>query len=537
MEEWCIALSYGAAASSNVGNIAEQTILAKKSGSTPGHLKLVQQYGYDYAHRLTTTAESVVSGGEAASPAGNWSMVNSYDRFGNRWATGSGISLDPMTPSSAADLDGATNQVKSSAGAGYDSAGYMTTHTLLPAGGLGYDAEGRLATYGTGVAYGYDGEGRRVKKSVTAGATTTVTYFIYDGSGSLAQEIGGSPQTSGVRYLTADQLGTTRVITDGAKAVKARCDYMPFGQVLLANQSTGQRSVIPEYACGEDVRQKFTGKERDAETGLDYFGARYMSATQGRFTSPDAPFADQSPTNPQSWNLYSYGRNNPLRLVDPDGRALIDSVALGSRVSDLSVATAKFAANVVGGWLNVGIAAANAATSVLGSSQIPISGVPALEGSNQLQRETMENLGLAALELGAKAPSQSTGVVHSGVAAGEASTLSGRVLDAARHNVNVTVQEASGAIVSRARIASGNMTAAEKAMGFPKGQLASHTEARAVANTPLQSGQLMTITGQRAPCPSCKGAMNRTANQTGATIKYQWRQDGQTNQWYARPKE
>jgi RHS repeat-associated protein len=302
VEEWCIALSYGAASSSNVGNIAEQTILAKKSGGTPGHLKLVQQYGYDYAHRLTTTAESVVSGGDAASPAGNWSMVNSYDRFGNRWATGSGISLDPMTPSSAADLDGATNRVKSSAGAGYDSAGYMTTHTLLPAGGLGYDAEGRLATYGTGVAYGYDGEGRRVKKSVTAGATTTVTYFIYDGSGSLAQEIGGSPQTSGVRYLTADHLGTTRVITDGAKAVKARCDYMPFGQVLLANQSTGQRNVIPEYACGEDVRQRFTGKERDGETGLDYFGARYLSSAQGRFTSPDPMSAGAEVASPQSWN-------------------------------------------------------------------------------------------------------------------------------------------------------------------------------------------------------------------------------------------
>lgn len=63
----------------------------------------------------------------------------------------------------------------------------------------------------------------------------------------------------------------------------------------------------------------FTGKERDTETGLDYFGARYMSSAQGRFTSPDRPFADQHPADPQSWNLYSYVRNNPLRLVDDDG--------------------------------------------------------------------------------------------------------------------------------------------------------------------------------------------------------------------------
>ena len=67
---------------------------------------------------------------------------------------------------------------------------------------------------------------------------------------------------------------------------------------------------------------RFTGKERDAETGLDYFGARYMSAAQGRFTSPDAPFADQHPDDPQSWNLYAYVRNNPMNGVDPDGQAV-----------------------------------------------------------------------------------------------------------------------------------------------------------------------------------------------------------------------
>jgi len=61
---------------------------------------------------------------------------------------------------------------------------------------------------------------------------------------------------------------------------------------------------------------KFTSKERDAETGLDYFGARYYSSPQGRCTTPDWPFADQFPHDPQSWNLYAYGRNNPLRYID-----------------------------------------------------------------------------------------------------------------------------------------------------------------------------------------------------------------------------
>jgi len=67
----------------------------------------------------------------------------------------------------------------------------------------------------------------------------------------------------------------------------------------------------------------FTGKERDAETGLDYFGARYFSGAQGRFTSPDPPLVDQSTEDPQSWNLYSYVRNNPLRSIDLFGRSCV----------------------------------------------------------------------------------------------------------------------------------------------------------------------------------------------------------------------
>jgi RHS repeat-associated protein len=55
-------------------------------------------------------------------------------------------------------------------------------------------------------------------------------------------------------------------------------------------------------------------------TGLDYFGARYFSGAQGRFTSPDQPLLDQDPSDPQSWNLFSYVRNSPLRFTDPTGR-------------------------------------------------------------------------------------------------------------------------------------------------------------------------------------------------------------------------
>jgi RHS repeat-associated protein len=64
-----------------------------------------------------------------------------------------------------------------------------------------------------------------------------------------------------------------------------------------------------------------TLKERDVETGLDYFESRYYASSQGRFISADEPFADQDEDQPQSWNLYSYVRNNPLRYIDPFGDA------------------------------------------------------------------------------------------------------------------------------------------------------------------------------------------------------------------------
>jgi RHS repeat-associated protein len=72
--------------------------------------------------------------------------------------------------------------------------------------------------------------------------------------------------------------------------------------------------------------QGFTSKERDSETGLDYFGARYMSSAQGRFTSPDPLDANLLRVlNPQRWNKYAYVVNNPLAFTDPDG---LDAIAV-----------------------------------------------------------------------------------------------------------------------------------------------------------------------------------------------------------------
>ena len=68
----------------------------------------------------------------------------------------------------------------------------------------------------------------------------------------------------------------------------------------------------------------FTGKERDAETGLDYFGARYYGSNIGRFSSADPLLGSLNPADPQTLNRYSYVMNHPLALVDPDGLWAVD---------------------------------------------------------------------------------------------------------------------------------------------------------------------------------------------------------------------
>ena len=147
--------------------------------------------------------------------------------------------------------------------------------------------------------------------------------------GQLALEFGqiGASGQGGTVYRTDDHLGSTRVETDAVGAVTGRCDYHPFGDQIDANATYSGRQAVAGYnpLAGASA-MKFTGQVRDGETGLDYFGARYFSGAQGRFTSPDAPFADQHTGDPQSWNLYTYVRNNPLSSVDPDGRAVCSSI-------------------------------------------------------------------------------------------------------------------------------------------------------------------------------------------------------------------
>jgi len=116
--------------------------------------------------------------------------------------------------------------------------------------------------------------------------------------------------TKAVHYYFSDHLGTHSLITDanGDMPPQEESDYYPFG------------SEIP--ASGSDPNHyKFTGKERDSESTLDYFGARHYASGMGRFVRPDEPFADQDTSDPQTWNMYAYAVNNPLRFTDPSGMA------------------------------------------------------------------------------------------------------------------------------------------------------------------------------------------------------------------------
>jgi RHS repeat-associated protein len=247
----------------------------------------------------------------------------------------------PLTTISS--ISTGTNRILD-AGWSYDSNGnIIASPSAQP---INYDAENRQVSYtptgSSQTTYVYDGEGRRVQKIETSGTTSA---YVYDAMGSLAAEYTtGAAAASGTQYLTADHLGSPRMMTGGPGSPSSQTvfhDYQPFGYEIPA----GIDGRSASYGETDNPRQKFTGKERDSETGLDYFGARYFSAAQGRWTSPDpynailvqqgmeagglpseavASVFDDYLENPQNWNRYAYVRNSPLRLFDPTGEAPLD---------------------------------------------------------------------------------------------------------------------------------------------------------------------------------------------------------------------
>jgi RHS repeat-associated protein len=218
-------------------------------------------------------------------------------------------------------LDASNNRMASGQNWTYDSAGNVTGEpegrTFI------YDAENKqvkvetidhngnpIATIGE---YAYDGDGKRVKKHVPLTGETTI--FVYDASNRLVAEYStaaGPAATAKTSYLTTDHLGSPRILTDQLGQVISRRDFHPFGEEIFTTERTAALGYQPD-----GVRQKFTGYERDAETGLDFAQARMYANKLGRFTTVD-PVAPDIFT-PPSLNRYQYCLNNPLRFVDAGG--------------------------------------------------------------------------------------------------------------------------------------------------------------------------------------------------------------------------
>jgi RHS repeat-associated protein len=165
-----------------------------------------------------------------------------------------------------------------------------------------------------------DGNGNWLHTNVYAAGKLLATYSYTD-----------STHTATDTYFAlSDWLGTKRAVVSAGGCGTGYVS-LPYGDSLTP-------SNLPGFTqCPDATENHFTGKERDAESGNDYFGARYYASSMARFTSPDHPLIDQHPENPQSWNLYAYSRNNPLINIDPTGLGCVTDRGRGSDANHESV--------------------------------------------------------------------------------------------------------------------------------------------------------------------------------------------------------
>jgi len=169
--------------------------------------------------------------------------------------------------------------------------------------------------------YYYDADGKRRIKSKTVNGVSSISdncsYYFYEGEDLICQQdVGALVQDESQyepKFLLLDHLGSTRaelVFTESggvfSPVTQEYYDLMPYGEIITP--PTTQESVL------------FTGKSRDYDSGLDFFGARYSSYLLFRFLSVDPGQIHKGHiTNPQKWNRYTYVINNPLLLVDITG--------------------------------------------------------------------------------------------------------------------------------------------------------------------------------------------------------------------------
>jgi RHS repeat-associated protein len=278
-----------------------------------------QTFTYDILNRITSGYSAAATG------TYSWGETYSVDPWGN-------LNIGPMgNKAHGGTFANASDNNNRPLGFTYDAAGNLTNTSQYV-----YDPENRIQVT-AGTAYTYDADGQRVLKSNSSG-TPTKRYWMSrgnilaeaDGSGNLTAEyvfFGGKRTvridlpTNTVHYYLSDHLGSTSKVVNSAGVVEEESDFTAFGSELTATQGTNH--------------YKFTSKERDSESQLDYFGARYYSNLMGRFSSRDPKMiSKQRVLDPQQWNMYSYARNNPQVYVDPDGRELKIIIVNSSNNSD-----------------------------------------------------------------------------------------------------------------------------------------------------------------------------------------------------------
>ncbi len=293
----------------NAGNIARQTITFNGLANP-----FVQSYKYDSLDRITEAKETV-NGGQT------WIQTFGYDRYGNRTSHAEtvGSQAKAINEVTLPAVDVNTNKFSNTTDYEFDAVGNLIRDIhgrQFTFNGDNKQVEVRNSANQVVGEYKYDGLGKRIKKE----AATEYVVFVYDGLGKLIGEYSadGPPAAPTVNYTATDPLGSPRVLTNKQGEVVSRRDFMPFGEEIAAMAET-HRTPGDKYGVGDGVRQKFTGYERDEETGLDFAEARYYYNNHGRFTAVDPLLASGKSADPQTFNRYAYTMNRPLILTDPTG--------------------------------------------------------------------------------------------------------------------------------------------------------------------------------------------------------------------------
>ncbi|MEZ5308397.1 MAG: RHS repeat-associated core domain-containing protein [Pyrinomonadaceae bacterium] len=118
-------------------------------------------------------------------------------------------------------------------------------------------------------------------------------------------------------------LGSVRAVTNQNGEIVSRRDFLPFGKELPDSSTPGHSNSLRTSAAGygtDNIRQKFTGYQKDEETGLDFAEARMYENRHGRFTAVDPLLASGKSANPQTFNRFTYVLGSPLVLVDRNGQ-------------------------------------------------------------------------------------------------------------------------------------------------------------------------------------------------------------------------